>query len=185
MNPEDEAKIRAILDEALRSGSKSPDDCEIIVRKHIPSGRQYVPADAITARAKWDDKRPFDEVFKGLNQATEKAIREWLNPWVANFEKPVPTASGISLPPTAQPPANQEPTPELDPAYLDTLGWTDFSPGPGQWIVAETTGAQALDEELTKPGQAIDIGTYRYRVSFGKPDKEGKRRKFVNRYPAK
>jgi hypothetical protein len=98
----------------------------------------------------------------------------------SNIPKATPPYTPTNLPSSSQ---LSEPTPELDPAYLDTLGWKDFSPGPGQWIVAETSGAQALDEELTRSGQTIEIGTYRYRLSFGRPDKEGKRRKFVNRYP--
>jgi hypothetical protein len=113
-----------------------------------------------------------------------REICEDLGPLVLEFEpKTRTTNSNVPIPKSA--PAPSEPTPELDPAYLDTLGWTDFSPGPGQWIVAETTGAQALDEELTSSGQTIEIGTYRYRLSFGRPDKEGKRRKFINRYPAR
>ena len=107
-----------------------------------------------------------------------------LGPLVLEFEPRTPTTnSNVPIPKSA--PAPSEPTPELDPAYLDTLGWRDFSPGPGQWIVADTSGAQAIDDELTRSGQTIVIGTYRYRLSFGRPDKEGKRCKFVNRYPVK
>jgi len=177
VNPEDEAKIREIIDQAINQGPKPHRIVRVTGLLKTPGRIQYEMRHlSFTVEEEIPADRKRSEVVR--------EICSDLGPLVLEFETRTPTTnSNVPIPKSA--PAPSEPTPELDPAYLDTLGWTDFSPGPGQWIVAETSGAQALDEELTRSGQTIEIGTYRYRLSFGRPDKEGKRCKFVNRYRVK
>jgi len=78
-----------------------------------------------------------------------------------------------------KPPAPTEPeVPELDPSFLDTLPWKAFASGKGEWIFANTEGAEVLREELSQADKKmLVIGKHRYRVS-GTDDR------FVQRFPA-
>jgi len=109
---------------------------------------------------------------------------------VAEFQGRVkrPESSGIQspgihvagppppLPPGFQSSASPEPTPELDPAYLERLPWTPFDKGGGAWIFRDTPGAKALSEELAKQGGVLTIGNYRYKIT------QGRDREFINRF---
>jgi len=86
-------------------------------------------------------------------------------------------SSPPSLPPGFQTAAS-EPTPELDPTYLDRLPWAPFQFGGGSWIFRDTPGAKALSEELGKQGGPITIGNYRYKIT------QGRDREFINRIEA-
>lgn len=93
-------------------------------------------------------------------------------------ETPKVTGPPPPLPPGFQT-AAQEPTPELDPAYLDGLPWRPFQAGGGAWIFRDTPGAKALSEELAKQGGQITIGSYRYKIT------QGRDRDFINRFEVK
>ena len=61
-----------------------------------------------------------------------------------------------------------EPTPELDPTYLDGLGWKSFVSGGGEWIVRDALGAKALSDELDRRGGALTIGNHQYKVTVNR-----------------
>jgi len=67
-------------------------------------------------------------------------------------------------------------TPELDPAYLDGLGWTLFASGKGAWIFRDAAGAKALSEGLERARSGLTIGGYQYKVTRGKD------REFISRF---
>lgn len=172
MNPEDEAKIRKILDEALRGGPKPYRMIRVTGTLKTPGSVQYQMRHlSFTVEEELPaDKKRSDMV---------REVCEELGPLVLEFEKKTskPERAKANSSPL------QEPTPELTPEFLDTLGWKPFPDGGGEWIFADTPGAQALDDELSRTSQPVEIDNYRYRVSWGKPDKEGRRRKFLNRSP--
>jgi len=95
----------------------------------------------------------------------------------------IPETPKVAGPPPALPPGFQtaasEPTPELDPGYLDGLPWRPFQSGGGSWIVRDTPGAKALSEELAKAGAPLTIGNYRYKIT------QGRDREFINRIEVK
>jgi len=94
-----------------------------------------------------------------------------------------PSPAQVPGPPPPLPPGYQtaaaEPTPELDPTYLDRLPWMPFQAGGGSWIFRDTPGAKALSEELAKQGGQITIGSYRYKIT------QGRDREFINRFEVK
>lgn len=147
----------------------------LTLRKRIPSGQQYVPADEVVATVRWDEgEGTWSDQFRIMHEATDLAVREWRKSNInqsATRVSPAPT-------PSKEAAASSEPaTPELDPSYLDRLPWTAFKPGPGEWIVRDTPGAKALSDELAKAGGPVTIEGHRYRISVGKD------REFINRFP--
>ena len=119
------------------------------------------------------------------------AIRELegnLEQTIGEFQKRLKSSPTAEVPKVAGPPptlplgfqtAASEPTPELDPGYLDGLPWRPFQSGGGSWIIRDTPGAKALSEELAKAGASLTIGNYRYKITQGR-DKE-----FINRFEVK
>jgi len=119
------------------------------------------------------------EAAKELKESLDQLLidfRSELKPSEASESKS--TAEGPSSPPSLPPgyqTAASEPTPELDPIYLDHLPWRPFQSGGGSWIIRDTPGAKALSEELAKQGSPITIGNYRYKIT------QGRDREFINR----
>lgn len=73
----------------------------LTLRKHIPSGQQYVPADEVIATVKWDEEQAWDRYFRMLNEATERAVEDWRRP--------------CNPPPDSSPGPRTQTPPELSP----------------------------------------------------------------------
>jgi hypothetical protein len=72
---------------------------------------------------------------------------------------------------------DNNPVPNLDPSFLDTLPWKPFSSGKGEWVFANVEGGQLLREELTHADKkTVTIGPKRYRLS-------GDKDQFIQRFP--
>ena len=120
-----------------------------------------------------------DTALKNLEMCLEGLLAEFEERYKPSASKPSepskPQVTGPPLPPGFQT-AAQEPTPELDPGYLDGLPWKSFQTGGGAWIFRDTPGAKALSEEIAKQGGQITIGNYRYKIT------QGRDREFINRF---
>ena len=130
-----------------------------------------------TGPDKWERGEWSIEADVPLGMTADEALRELENIVLARVSALQQLAAPASPRPTSQP-SNPGPgeTPELDPAYLDTLGWTPFASGAGAWIFRDTPGAKALSAELAKTSP-LTIGHYKYRLTRGQD------REFVNRFP--
>jgi len=146
----------------------------LTLRKHVPSGRQYVPSDEIVASVKWDDGEGLSwiERFQGLNEATAQAISEWLNPGVQQAAPNSKQPSQVYTSGAAQPP---------DGAALDRLPWKLFKEGQADgWIFSDFDDAIAqklrtfLEQQDKLP---VPVGRFKYR--FG-GHKDGQRT-FISR----
>jgi hypothetical protein len=84
----------------------------LTVRKRIPSGQQYVPADEVLATVRWDEEGAWSDRFRILNEATAQAVKEWRNLNINQPGNPKPTP--IPHTPTAEASESQGP-PELSP----------------------------------------------------------------------
>jgi len=170
MSPEDEAKIRQILQDALRGGPKPQKVVRVTGTLKMPGSVQYAMRHlSFTVEEELPgDKKRSDVV---------REICEDLGPLVLDFEKQ--TVKPERAKPNPPPTVGSEPTPELDPAYLDGLPWTPFDSGGGSWIFANVEGAEALADEIRKANAPIVIGSYRYKITRGRDGK----REFVNRFP--
>ena len=120
-----------------------------------------------------------DTALKNLEMCVEGLLAEFEERYKPSASKPPepskPQVTGPPLPPGFQTAAS-EPTPELDPGYLDGLPWKSFQTGGGAWIFRDTPGAKALSEEIAKQGGQITIGNYRYKIT------QGRDREFINRF---
>jgi len=117
-----------------------------------------------------------------------RELKESLDQVLSEFRSEFKSPTDVGSKPTAQVPgpppplppgyqtAASEPTPELDPTYLERLPWMPFQAGGGSWIFRDTPGAKALSEELAKQSGQITIGNYRYKVT------QGRDREFINRF---
>jgi len=170
LSPEDEAKIRKILDEALRGGPKPHRIVRVTGTLKTPGSVQYQMRHlSFTIEEELPgDKKRSDVV---------REICEDVGPLVLELEHE--TVKPDRAKPNPPPGAGSEPTPELDPTYLDGLPWTPFDRGGGAWIFANTEGAEGLADEIRKANGPITIGSYRYRITRGRDGK----REFVNRFP--
>lgn len=172
MTPEDEVKIRAILEEALRGGPKPHDTVRVFGLLKVPGAVQYAMRHlGFTVEKELPaGRKPGDVV---------REMCEDLGPLVLELEpKPAqPTNSNIPKGTPPHTPVPSEPTPELDPDYLDQFGWKSFKSGNGAWITLDTKGAKALADAIVKAGGSIVIGSFRYKISRGED------RDFINRYP--
>jgi len=148
----------------------------LTIRKHIPSGRQYVPADEIVTSVRWDDGEglSWHERFQGLNEATAQAIREWLNTAV------------VAIAPESQRPEPTPTRPELKPpaeAEIERLPWRPYHEGHSAgWVFQnlEDPGAKQLNAYLEAQEKLpATIGKYRYRFS----GPEDNPRMFISRAP--
>jgi len=130
-----------------------------------------------TGPDKWERGEWSIEADVPLGMTADEALRELENIVLARVSALQQLAAPVSPRPTSQP-SNLGPgeTPELDPAYLDTLGWTSFASGVGAWISRNTPGAKALSNELSRT-ETLTIGHYKYRIS------KGQDREFINRFP--
>jgi len=119
------------------------------------------------------------EAAKELKESLDQLLIDFRSEFKPSESKPSEGApsSPPSLPPGYQTAAS-EPTPELDPTYLDHLPWSPFHFGGGSWIFRDTPGAKALSEELAKLGGSLTIGNYRYKIT------QGRDREFINRIEA-
>jgi len=116
------------------------------------------------------------DASRELKESLDQVLNEFRNEFKPSTSpKPDAQASPPVLPPGFQTAAS-EPTPELDPTYLDHLPWSPFHFGGGSWIFRDTPGAKALSEELAKTGAPITIGNYQYKIT------QGRDREFINRY---
>ena len=135
---------------------------EITVRKHLPSVRQYVPADMISATARWNigEGLDFNEIFRGLNQATEQAMREWLNPAMTMTAQAVQKTELASTYNSLKPPTEAE---------IDRLPWRPYHEGHSAgWIFRnlENPTAKQLNAYLEAEEKLpVTIGKHCYRFS--------------------
>ena len=149
----------------------------ITVQKHVPSGKQYVPADLIIATARWNigEALDFNEVFRGLNQATEQAIREWLNPAMTMATQAVQKTEPIFTCDSLKPPTEAE---------IDRLPWKPYREGHGAgWIFRnlESPVAKQLNSHMeAEEKMPVTLGKYCYRFS----GPEDNPRMFISRVPA-
>jgi len=122
------------------------------------------------------------DAARELKESLDQVLNEFRSEFKPSSSQgqPAKAEPQVAGPPPPLPPgfqtAAQEPTPELDPAYLDRLPWTPFQAGGGAWIFRDTPGAKALSEELAKQGGQITIGSYRYKIT------QGRDREFINRF---
>lgn len=134
------------------------------------------------------------DVPSGLTvDEAKKEIQEKVAAWLSDWEKehsgfkhatqapsfPGGTSSGSpNLPsPAPTPTATGSEVPELDPSFLDTFPWKAFASGKGEWVFANTEGAEVLREELAQAEKkTLIIGKHRYRLS-------GDQDRFLQRFP--
>lgn len=167
VNPEDEAKIREIIDQAINQGPKPHRIVRVTGLLKTPGRVQYEMRHlSFTVEEEIPADRKRSEVVR--------EICSDLGPLVLEFETKT-SATNSNLPKAR--PDSSEATPELDPTYLDGLGWKPFASGGGEWIVLDAKGAKALGDAVVKAGGSIVIGNFRYKLS------KGYDRDFVNRFP--
>jgi len=148
----------------------------LTLRKHIPSGRQYVPSDEIVTSVKWDDGEGLSwiERFQGLNEATAQAICEWSNPAV---QQPAPA---LEQPSEGHNSADPKPP---DEALLDRLPWKLFREGHEDgWVFSDLNDATVQQLRIFLEAQdkpPVAIGRFKYRFSGFKEQP----RKFISRAP--
>jgi hypothetical protein len=151
--------VQRIMAEALRGGVK-PKFVRVTGTVKLPGPVQY--------SMKHLSFTVEEEIPQGkTRREVVDEICKDLGPLVAQYTH-VPDAPNL--------PKTNEPTQELDPAYLDGLGWKQFASGKGEWIFADAPGAKALAEEVAKQG-SLEIGKHRYRIT------QGRDRAFINRHP--
>jgi hypothetical protein len=131
-----------------------------------------------TGPDKWERGEWSIEADVPLGMTADEALRELENIVLARVSAVQQLAAPASPRPTSQP-SNPGPgeTPELDPTYLDGLGWKSFVSGGGEWIVRDALGAKALSDELDRKGGSLTIGNHQYKVTVGRD------REFINRFP--
>ena len=167
VNPEDEAKIREIIDKAIEGGPKPHRIVRVTGLLKTPGRIQYEMRHlSFTVEEDLPADRKRSDIVREICQD--------LGPLVLEFEPRTP-ATNSNIPKSTA--AASDPTPELDPAYLDGLGWKPFASGGGEWIVLDAKGAKALGDAVVKAGGSIVIGSFRYKLS------KGYDREFVNRFP--
>jgi len=131
----------------------------LTIRKRIPSSRQFQGSDEISATVRWDDGEglSWHERFQCLNEATDQAIREWLNPTVAPAAQELqPTPARLELKPPAEPEIDRLPW-KLFPES-DSAGWIrrDLDDP----VVRQLRAYLEAQEKLP-----MVIGKFRYRIS--------------------
>jgi len=174
VNPEDEAKIREIIDQAINQGPKRHRILRVTGLLKTPGRVQYEMRHlSFTVEEEIPADRKRSDVVREICQD--------LGPLVLEFE-PRPPATNSNIPKSAA--AASDPTPEVTPEFLDTLGWKSFPAGGGEWIFFNTPGAEALGDEIAKTSEPVAIGNFRYKITVGKTrDRDGNLVRFINRFP--
>ena len=168
VNPEDEAKIREIIDQAINQGPKTHRIVRVTGLLKTPGRIQYEMRHlSFTVEEDLPADRKRSDIVREICQD--------LGPLVLEFEPSSPKTLKDTPAPADR---TSVETPELDAEYLDELGWKAFKTGGGEWIGRDTKGAKALADAIVKVGGSIVIGSFRYRIS------KGEDREFINRYPS-
>ena len=156
MNPEDEAKIREILNEALRGGPKQQRIVRVTGTVKLPGPVQYSMRHlSFTVEEEIPQGKSRHEVVHEICKDLGPLVAEYAR---ADESKPLPAP----------------PKPDQQPQGWEALPWRK---GPyGEWIFADEEKAKPLLSMITATsGGKLTLGEYTYSVS------QGENRQFINR----
>ncbi len=119
---------------------------ELTICRHIPSSRQYVPADYIIIRESFPSRVRWKEAFEELMKQAEEMLASW--------------------PQKKDSCAEQNGTSDLlDAKQLESLPWKSYRDGKFDgWIFSNAKGAESLLQRLRKE-KVVKVDGVSYRLS--------------------